>query len=185
MAPHRTRITDEQTEDQSFITEREFNDFFADVVVTGTTGIDDTELQTTFDNYFPGRGLITAGSGIIVTTGTNFVEITNSAAGGILPGSGITLEEHEEIDSLVHSLAETSTTEITRNGSGQVTNVDVRTVPATGTLIRSTAITRDLFGRVTVVVENQHDETGTIIQTLTSTINRSGGIVTSVDTVET
>jgi len=125
--------------------------------------------------------LITAGSGIIITTGTNFVQIENTGSGG----SGISLGDHEVIDSLVHGLAETSTTEILRGGPGnKVIGVEVRTVPATGTLIRSTAITR-VGGKVTLVVENQHDGGGSIIQTLTSTINRSGGKVTSVDVVET
>jgi len=178
----RTRIRDDQAEDIGFVSEAELNDFFVDVVITGTEN--DTNIITTFDGYFPNRGLITAGSGIIVTTGTNFVQITNTGAAGI-PGSGISLEEHETIDSLVHGLAETQTTEIIRGVPGnKVTNVEVRTVPVTGTLIRSTDITRS-NGKVTIVVENQHDESGVIIQTLTSTINRTGGKVTSVDVVET
>lgn len=178
----RTRITDINAEDISFVSEKELNDFFADVVVTGTE--DDTQIIQVFDEYFPGRGLITAGSGIIVTTGTNFVQITNTGGGGI-PGSGISLEEHETIDSLVHNLAETQTTEIIRSGPGnKITGVEVRTVPVTGTLIRSTSVTR-AGGKVTQVIESQHDEAGAIIQTLTSTINRSGGKVISVDVVET
>jgi hypothetical protein len=177
----KTRIHDDQGVDEDFLSELEFNEFFADVVITGTTGRADTELLKTFDEYFPGRGLIIAGSGIIVTTGTNFVEIASS--GGGTTGSGISLEEHETIDSMVHNLAENSTTEIIRSG-GKVTNVNVRTVPVVGTLIRSTAITRS-GGKVTQVVENQHDASGVIIQTLTSTINRVGGKVDSIDVVET
>lgn len=181
----RTRIRTDQEQDLDFLSESELNDFFDKVVITGTLDpegniIQDSEVLETFDDYFPGRGLIVAGSGIIVTTGTQFVQIDAT-----LSGSGITLEEHETIDSLVHNLAETSTTEIIRNVFGQVTDVDVRTTPVTGTLIRSTSITRNIFGQVTTVVENQHDENGAIIQTLTSTINRTAGIVTSVDTVET
>lgn len=169
----RTRIHEDQSVDEDFIAEKEFNDFFVDVVITGTTGRDDTELTTTFDGYFPGRGLITAGSGIIVTTGTNFVNI------------GTDSEYHETIDSMVHGLAETSVTEIIRGGDGSVvTALEVRTVPVTGTLIRSTAISRTA-GVVVEIVENQHDEVGTVIQTLTSTINRVDGKVTSIDVVET
>jgi hypothetical protein len=169
----RTRIHEDQAVDEDFIAEKEFNDFFVDVVITGTTGRDDTELTTTFDGYFPGRGLITAGSGIIVTTGTNFVNI------------GADSEYHETIDSMVHGLAETSVTEIIRGGDGSVvTALEVRTVPVTGILIRSTAISRSA-GVVVEIVENQHDEVGTVIQTLTSTINRVGGKVTSIDVVET
>ena len=178
----RTRIRHEQGEDSSFVSERELNDFFVDVVITGTNN--DTAIITTFDDYFPNRGLITAGSGIIVTTGTNFVEITNTGAAGI-PGSGISLEEHEIIDSLVHNLAETQHTQIIRGGPGnKVSSVEIRTVPVTGTLIRSTAIFRT-EGTVTSTVDNQHDVSGVIIQTLTSTINRVSGKVDSVDVVET
>ncbi len=173
----RTRIHNDQGVDEDFLSEREFNDFLAIVAITGTTGRDDTELVTTFDAYFPNRGLITAGSGISVTTGTNFIEITNT-------GSIITLEDHENIDSLVHGLAETSITEITRDGGGLVTNVDVRNLPVTGTLIRSTTITR-AAGKVTQIVENQHAGAGAVIQTLTSVINRDGNTVVSVDVTET
>jgi len=174
----RTRIREEQGEDIGFVSELEFNDFFADVVITGTENT--TELVQNFQEYFPGQGLITAGSGIIVTTGTNFVQIDST-----ISGSGITEQRHELLDTLVHNLAENSTTEINRDFFGRITKVDIRTVPVTGTLIRSTTITRDVFGRVTQVVEDQHDETGSVLQTLTSTINRSGGMITSVDTVET
>ena len=171
----RTRIHDDQVVDESFVSENELNNFFISVVITGTDN--DTSITTTFDDYFPNRGLITAGSGISVATGTNFVEITNT-------GSIITLEDHENIDSLVHGLAETSITEITRDGGGLVTNVDVRNLPVTGTLIRSTSVTR-AGGQVTQVVENQHDGAGTIVQTLTSVINRDGTTVVSVDVTET
>ena len=178
----RTRIRQDQATDEGFISEGEFNDFFADVVITGTQN--DTEITTTFDGYFPSRGLITAGSGIIVTTGTNFVEITNTGAAGI-PGSGISLEEHEIIDSLVHNLAETQHTEIIRGGPGnKVIGVEIRTVPVTGTLIRSTSIFRT-GGKVTSTIDNQHDENGIVVQSLTSTINRISGKVDSVDVVET
>lgn len=179
----RTRIRDDQTVDEGFVSELELNTFLGDVVVTGTNE-NDTNVVTTFDEYFPNRGLITAGSGIIVTTGTNFVEITNTGAAGV-PGSGISLEDHETIDSLVHNLAETQHTEIIRGGPGnKVIGVEIRTVPVTGTLIRSTSIFRT-GGKVTSTVDNQHDESGTIIQTLTSTINRVSGKVDSVDVVET
>lgn len=170
----RSRLRGEQVRDQDFISELEFNDFFVTTVITGTQN--DSNIITTFDAYFPGRGLITAGSSITVTTGTNFVEIT---------GSGISLIDHEEIDSLVHNLAETQTTEIIRGSNNKVTNVEVRTAPSPGgILIRSTAITR-VDGTVTQVVDNQHDTVGDIIQTLTSTINRTNGKVTSVGVVET
>jgi hypothetical protein len=90
----KTRIRFDQGVDEDFLSERELNDFFEAVVITGTNGRDDTELITTFDGYFPGRGLITAGSGIIVTTGTNFVEISrspDSGAAALVGSDGITI----------------------------------------------------------------------------------------------
>jgi len=174
----RTLITQTNVEDIDFVSERELNDFFNTVVITGTDT--DTDVVQTFADFFPGQGLIIAGSGVVVATGVNFVEISSTAS-----GSGITYEEHEAIDSLVHNLNRTGVTELTRNAQGQVIEVDFRTAPVTGTLIRSASITRDTSNRVTVYVENQHDETGTIIQTLTNTVNRTGGKVTSVTTVRT
>ena len=89
----KTRIHDDQGVDEDFLSEKELNDFFETVVITGTNGRDDTELITTFDGYFPGRGLITAGSGIIVTTGTNFVEISQgpSTDKALVGSDGITV----------------------------------------------------------------------------------------------
>lgn len=90
----KTRIRYDQGVDEDFLSEKELNDFFETVVITGTSGRDDTELITTFDGYFPGRGLITAGSGIIVTTGTNFVEITgipDAAIPALVGSDGITI----------------------------------------------------------------------------------------------
>ena len=93
----RTRFTKGQGVDQDFLSEQEFNDFFAEVVITGTTGRDDTELVNTFEEYFPGQGLITAGSGIVVTTGTNFVRITSIGGGGATDHgllTGLTDDDH-------------------------------------------------------------------------------------------
>ncbi|KKN19215.1 hypothetical protein LCGC14_0948110, partial [marine sediment metagenome] len=78
----RTRIRDNQAVDGDFLSEGEFNTFLSEVVITGTNNRDDTVILEAFDDYFPGRGLITAGSGIVVTTGTNFIEITSSGGGG-------------------------------------------------------------------------------------------------------
>lgn len=99
-------------------------------------------------------------------------------------GSGISLEDHETIDSLVHNLSEDTFVDITRNGQGQVTAVDVLT-GVSGTPVRTTSITRNAQGEVIEVVENQHDASGTILQTLTTNITRSGGEVVSVTTTET
>ncbi len=220
----RTRIRGDQAQDISFVSEGELNQFFDAVVITGTG--DDSTVQQTFADYFPGRNLVVAGAGIAVTTGTNFVQLSTTGSGvvagvdqitasgttlsgslilegigsvslhpsgqtiiisgsSVAAGDFITETDHGVIDSLVHNLAETAITEITRNVQNQVTDVDVRTFAVSGTLIRSTSITRNQAGQVTDVVENQHDTAGTIIQTITSTINRDQGRVISVDTVET
>lgn len=221
----RTRIRSDQEQDISFVSEKELNQFFDSVVITGT--VDDTNVIQSFNDYFPGRNLVVAGPGIVVATGTGFVQLSTTGSGVVagvdqITASGTTLSgsiilegigsvslhpsgqtitisgssvgtagdfitetDHEVIDSLVHNLAETAITEITRNVQNQVTDVDVRTLPVTGTLIRSTSITRNQAGQVTDVADNQHDAAGTIIQTITTTINRSQGQVVSVDTVET
>ncbi len=91
----RTRIREDQGQDRSFVSETELNEFFNKTVITGT--LDDTTIQEDFDTYFPGRGLIVAGSGIAVATGTNFVQLSTS---GVL-----TEGDHENFDTLVHNLA--------------------------------------------------------------------------------
>jgi hypothetical protein len=98
--------------------------------------------------------------------------------------SGLTLPEHETIDSLVHNLSEDTFQEIVRDGSGRVTNVNIYDAPG-GTFIRSTAVTRDGSGQVVQVTEQQYDSGGSVIQTLTTNVTRSGGRVVSVDTDET
>ena len=70
----RTRIRSDQGEDIGFVSERELNDFFADVVITGTN--EDTDIITTFDNYLPNRGIFVGADGNVVTTGTNTINIT-------------------------------------------------------------------------------------------------------------
>lgn len=98
--------------------------------------------------------------------------------------SGISLADHEIIDSLVHNLSEDSFQSIVRNPSGQVTDYNVFT-SSSGVAVRSTAITRNAEGEVIEVVENQHDVGGAIVQTLTTTVTRSGGQVVSIETDET
>jgi hypothetical protein len=93
----RSRIHEDQVVDEGFISEREFNDFHGQVVITGTEGRDDTELTTSFDNYLPGRGIFVGADGNVVTTGTNTINITGFynefvASSGTLQGEidGIT-----------------------------------------------------------------------------------------------
>lgn len=73
----RSRIHDDQVVDEGFVSEREFNDFHGQVVITGTEGTDDTELTTSFDNYLPGRGIFVGADGNVVSTGTNTIQIAS------------------------------------------------------------------------------------------------------------
>lgn len=99
-------------------------------------------------------------------------------------GSGITVQEHELIDSLVHNLSENTHTNIIRNSKGQVSSIEILDSVG-GTPIRTTSIIRNIMEEVIQVVENQHDSNGVVIQTLTTNIARSGGQVVSLGTVET
>lgn len=86
----RTRITSEQTEDQSFLTELEFNEFFQDVVITGTENA--TSLTQTFSEYFPGQALVEGLGNVTVSSGT------------VVAVSGST---DPSVDSVLFSLRET------------------------------------------------------------------------------
>lgn len=113
------------------------------------------------------------------------LDLSFPSTGTTVTTSGITLEEHENIDSLVHNLSEDGFTEIIKDSNGQVTTVNVR-VSDGGTLIRSTSLSRNGQGQVATIVENQHDVSGSIVQTKTTTLNRSAnGQVESVEVVET
>lgn len=86
MSP-RTLLTDEQIVDQDFLNESEFNEFLGTVTITGATATSTAVLQN-FNQYFPGRGLITAGAGIAVATGINFVQISNTGLVSAIIGGG-------------------------------------------------------------------------------------------------
>lgn len=98
--------------------------------------------------------------------------------------SGITEEEHETLDTLVHNLAEGATTEIIRNSNNEVTNINILTSPG-GTPIRTTQIVRNAQNEVEQTIEIQYDEGGIAIQTLTTTVDRVSGQVSTITTVET
>jgi len=74
----RTRVRGDQTQDISFVSEEELNQFFGKTVITGT--VDDTVVLEDFNSFFPGQGLIIQEGGVIVTTGTNFVSISGGDA---------------------------------------------------------------------------------------------------------
>lgn len=101
----------------------------------------------------------------------------------VTASGGLTLEDHENIDSLVHNISEDTYTEIIRDG-GKVTEVDTLTAPA-GTDVRKVLVTRDPNGVVTGTVDIQYNSAGVEIQRLITTINRnSSGTVVSVETEE-
>ena len=105
--------------------------------------------------------------------------------GATSTSSGVlTIVDHENIDSLVHNLSEDTYTEIIRNGSGSVTDVNTLTNLA-GTNVRKVSVARDANGVVTGTVDIQYNPAGVEIQRLITTITRNGaGTVVSVTTDE-
>lgn len=96
----------------------------------------------------------------------------------------VTEADHENLDTLVHALSETSYTEVTRDGNGRVTDVIVWTSPAKTTKIRETTLTRT-SDRVSQVVSKQYNGSGALLQTLTEGITRDGqGRYASTTTTE-
>jgi len=97
--------------------------------------------------------------------------------------NAITVGTHETLNTLVHNLAETSYEEITRT-SGLITNVTVWQSVAKLAKVRETVITRT-GGLVNTVTDKQYDDSGVLVQTITQTYNRTSGLITSVNVVET
>ena len=95
----------------------------------------------------------------------------------------ITAATHETLDTLVHSIAETSYQEITRV-AGMVTNVTVWASSAKLLKIRETVISYT-GGLVSTTIDKQYNGSGVLVQTLTQTYNRTGGQITSIDATET
>ncbi len=111
-------------------------------------------------------------------------ELSVSYPGSAVAATGISPEEHELIDSMVHNLAEDSYTEIVRGGDGKVSNVNTLTAPA-GTNIRTVSVSRNPAGTVTGTVDIQYDENGNEVQRITTSITRDGtGTVVSTSTTE-
>lgn len=124
-----------------------------------------------------------AGVGEITRNGTDFKMRDGLGVFNPRGGGGISEAQHELIDSLVHELAETMYTEITRSG-GQVSDVVTWQTAAKLLRVRDVTITRS-GGQVSVVVERQYNAAGALVQTLTHTITRSSGQAASIATVET
>ena len=106
---------------------------------------------------------------MVVTSGIGFT---------VISGTGIDSEDHENIDSLVHSISEDTYSEIIRNSSNQVTEVNQFQFNG-GPLVRKVEITRNSSGQVIETVESQYDQSGNLIQSLTTTLTRdsSGKVI--------
>jgi len=82
-----------------------------------------------------------------------------------------------------HAVARANHTNVAR-ASGKVVTVNSFKDAGETILIYEAAITRTL-GKVTQVVEKERDEAGVLRRTLTTTVTRTSGKVTDVDTVVT
>jgi len=99
-------------------------------------------------------------------------------------GTGLTLEDHENIDSLVHNISEDTYSEVIRDVDNRVTEVNQYQFNG-GPLVRKVEINRDVAGQVTSTVERQYDGAGNLIQSLTTAVARDGsGSVVTITTDE-
>lgn len=98
-------------------------------------------------------------------------------------GGGISEADHEDLDSLVHNVAETCYEEPVRSG-GRVTDVVTWTTSGKTTKVRETNLTRS-GGLVSSIVVKQYDGAGTLTQTMTGTVTRSSGQISNISWVET
>lgn len=98
-------------------------------------------------------------------------------------GSGLSEGAHDDLDDLVHWLAETNYTEITRS-AGKVTNVTAWTDSGKTTKVRELVVTRSA-GKVSQLDFIQYDGVGTEKQRMTGVITRSAGKISSVQWTET
>jgi len=112
--------------------------------------------------------------GAMAFTGTDLMFRDAAGTFNARSGSGLTESTHENLDTLVHELSETSFAEVTRDVDGIVTDVVTWTSAAKVTKVREYNLTRT-SGRVTTVVSKQYNAAGTLIQTLTEVITRSSG----------
>lgn len=97
--------------------------------------------------------------------------------------SGISEQEHELLDTLIHNIAETNYAEITRS-SGKITDFIIWETAAKLKKIREYNVTRT-SGRISSVVAKQYDSSGALKNTLTSTITRTSGRISSISEVLT
>ncbi len=135
---------------------------------------------------FEDRGAATGQVGSVYRVGNTLYGHDGGGEFDLRSGSGISESQHEDLDSLVHNIAEDAFLEVTRDGSGKVTDVIIWTDSNKTTKIRETNITRT-SGKVSQIVKKQYDGTGALIagQTLTGTVARSSGKVASITWVQT
>ena len=127
---------------------------------------------------FEDRGADPTEVGAIWRNGSDLKGRDATGVFNLRSGTGLSEAQHEDLDSLVHNLAETSYCEVTRT-SGKVTAITHWTDNGKTTKIRETLITRT-SGKVSQVEVKQYDGSGTLVQTLTGTITRTSGRVSSI-----
>ena len=98
-------------------------------------------------------------------------------------GSGITEEQHEVLDTLVHLLDETNYFEVTRS-AGKVVSAINWTNSGKTVKVREVAITRSA-GLITQVDVIQYNGSGVESMRFTGVISRSGGKVLSIQWTKT
>ena len=101
--------------------------------------------------------------------------LTELAAGG---GGGITESQHEDLDTIVHEIDETSYDEVTYAG-GSVTTYTVWTTSGKTKKIREETYTYS-GGRVTQAVTKQYDADGVLKMTMTESYTYANGKVATV-----
>lgn len=96
---------------------------------------------------------------------------------------GITENEHEDLDTLVHNISETSFEEGTYTGPfNRLSNVTIYTDATKTTKVREVNFTYT-GSRVTTVQTIQYDSSGNVKDTLTETIAYTGPFTNRIDTI--
>ena len=98
-------------------------------------------------------------------------------------GGGITPAQHEDLDTLVHDLAEDCYTEYTYSGN-RITAIGIYTDVTKTLKIRDFAYTYS-GNRIQTEAVRQYDGSETLLKTMTYTYSYSGGNIASVSGVET
>lgn len=95
---------------------------------------------------------------------------------GVFNLRGLSSAQHEDLDTLVHAIAETCFEEIVRDINGRMQFYRVWTNATRTIKVREVEVTRDGNNRVLTVVERQYDAAGVLVagQTITRTMTRDG-----------